>query len=249
MFVRFLNLKSNILGRYEKARWKGARANAQEKLYDLLVDEVPEVRAAAVFALGTFVRACEDRTEHANHLDQQVALHMVNAVVGDGEASPLVRCELVVALQYVVLAFEHNFIAVARVAVAQMEEEKTRQQQAGGFGSSGSVGGSGSLRRAGSRDGLKGGQVGSGGGMGQLAPSASTTALDRLGTAAVNAGVAGGAVGGGSGMNRSSSSLNFSSQNVSSNLSSPGGSSGFTGAISKNSTYYKVRFKFCESTS
>ena len=56
-----------------------------------MTDPEPEVRAAAVFALGTFVRACEDRTEHANHLDQQVALHVVNAVVGEGEASPLVR--------------------------------------------------------------------------------------------------------------------------------------------------------------
>jgi hypothetical protein len=27
---------------------------------------VPEVRAAAVFALGTFVNACDVRTEHAN---------------------------------------------------------------------------------------------------------------------------------------------------------------------------------------
>ena len=38
---------------YEPARWRGARDNAPEKLFELLKDEVPEVRAAAVFALGT----------------------------------------------------------------------------------------------------------------------------------------------------------------------------------------------------
>jgi HEAT repeat protein len=32
-------------------RWRGARDNAHEKLYELLKDPVPEVRAAAVFAL------------------------------------------------------------------------------------------------------------------------------------------------------------------------------------------------------
>ena len=41
---------------YEPARWRGARDNAPEKLFELLKDEVPEVRAAAVFALGTRTR-------------------------------------------------------------------------------------------------------------------------------------------------------------------------------------------------
>ena len=51
---------------YEPGRWRGARDNAPEKLFELLKDEVPEVRAAAVFALGTFVNSCDVRTEHAN---------------------------------------------------------------------------------------------------------------------------------------------------------------------------------------
>ena len=57
---------------YEPARWRGARDNAPEKLFELLKDEVPEVRAAAVFALGTFVNSCEERTEHANSLDHTI---------------------------------------------------------------------------------------------------------------------------------------------------------------------------------
>jgi regulator-associated protein of mTOR len=31
---------------------------------------VVQVRAAAVFALGTFLNSCSNRTEHANALDQ-----------------------------------------------------------------------------------------------------------------------------------------------------------------------------------
>ena len=41
--------------RFEKARWRGARDNAHGHLFELLRDPVPEVRASAVFALGTFM--------------------------------------------------------------------------------------------------------------------------------------------------------------------------------------------------
>ena len=37
------------------------------------MDPTPEVRAAAVFALGTFIHSCSDRTEHANTVDQNIA--------------------------------------------------------------------------------------------------------------------------------------------------------------------------------
>ena len=110
---------------YEPARWRGARNNAHEKLFELLKDPVPEVRAAAVFALGTFINSCEERTEHANNLDHSIALNLINTVSEDG--SQLVRQELVVALQYVVLAFESNFVNVKRQAVE--DEERQRMQQ------------------------------------------------------------------------------------------------------------------------
>lgn len=97
---------------YEPGRWRGARDNAPEKLFELLKDEVPEVRAAAVFALGTFVNSCEVRTEHANSLDHTIALHLMKTVVEDG--SSLVRTELVVALQHIVMAFESNFVNACR---------------------------------------------------------------------------------------------------------------------------------------
>lgn len=46
---------------YEKARWTGVRDNAHEKLYNLLYDPCPEVRAAAVYALGTFINSVAER--------------------------------------------------------------------------------------------------------------------------------------------------------------------------------------------
>ena len=110
---------------YEPARWRGARNNAHEKLFELLKDPVPEVRAAAVFALGTFINSCEERTEHANSLDHSIALNLMNTVSED--SSPLVRQELVVALQYVVLAFESNFINVKKQAIEDEERQKMQQ--------------------------------------------------------------------------------------------------------------------------
>ena len=55
----------------------------------LLGSPSPEVRAAAVFALGTFLNSCSERTEHANSLDQTVATKLLQKMLDDG--SPLVR--------------------------------------------------------------------------------------------------------------------------------------------------------------
>ncbi|CAH1154387.1 unnamed protein product [Phaedon cochleariae] len=96
---------------YEKARWTGVRDIAHEKLYTLLKDDCPEVRAAAVYALGTFINSVIKRSEHANNVDHSVAMTLVNTVAGD--TSPLVRKELVNSLQWVVLAFEPAFVNVA----------------------------------------------------------------------------------------------------------------------------------------
>lgn len=40
---------------YEEAKWAAIKDGAHEKLCSLLQDPVPEVRAAAVYALGTFI--------------------------------------------------------------------------------------------------------------------------------------------------------------------------------------------------
>lgn len=79
---------------WDAARWAGVRDLAHEKLFPLLRATHAPLRAAAAFALGTFVAAggCWPRTEHANALDHQVALEL--AAHAPLDASPLVRCEI-----------------------------------------------------------------------------------------------------------------------------------------------------------
>lgn len=97
---------------YDKARWSGVRDLAHEKLYPLLQDNVPEVRAAAVYALGTFISSQKtDRTEHANNLDRSIALTLFSTVGND--MSPIVRMELLAALQWIVMLFLNVFMAAS----------------------------------------------------------------------------------------------------------------------------------------
>ncbi|XP_015588597.1 regulatory-associated protein of mTOR isoform X3 [Cephus cinctus] len=105
---------------YDRARWCGVRDIAHEKLYNLLQDPVPEVRAAAVYALGTFINSATKRSEHANNIDQIIAMTLINTVTHD--MSPLVRKELVVALQWMVLHFENSFVTLA------LAEENSRRE-------------------------------------------------------------------------------------------------------------------------
>lgn len=79
-------------------------------MYTLLKDPVPEVRAATVYALGTFISSTLDRTSQANDLDRQIAMHMLECVSND--MSPLVRMELVSALQWIVKLFDNQFVEV-----------------------------------------------------------------------------------------------------------------------------------------
>lgn len=69
------------------------------------------MRAAAVYALGTFINSVTERSEHANNIDHSIAMTLLNTVTND--MSYLVRQELVVALQWVVLLFESSFLSVS----------------------------------------------------------------------------------------------------------------------------------------
>ncbi|KAL1130820.1 hypothetical protein AAG570_012061 [Ranatra chinensis] len=130
---------------YDKARWTGVRDTAHEKLYTLLRDPVPEVRTAAVFALGTFISSTSERSEHAKNIDHSVAMTLLNTVAKD--MSPLVRKELVVALQNMVLVFENSFLSVA------MQEMRDGSQVV--LGSDVMLSPISTLRRNASRDRLK----------------------------------------------------------------------------------------------
>lgn len=99
---------------FDAARWAGVRDLAHEKLYPLLKHRNPEVRACCAFALGAFVSAggtwAGARSEHANALDHQVAVHLADRLARD--VSLLVRAEVLAALQWLILIFEQHFIAV-----------------------------------------------------------------------------------------------------------------------------------------
>ncbi|CAH0563709.1 unnamed protein product [Brassicogethes aeneus] len=132
-----------IWDRYDSARWTGVRDIAHEKLYTLLKDSYPEVRAAAVYALGTFINSVTERSEHANNIDHGIVMTLVTTMIDD--MSCLVRKELVNALQWVVLAFEQSFVSVAR------KESQLSQD----YYSSSNVSTPTSLRRISSRDRLR----------------------------------------------------------------------------------------------
>jgi len=108
---------------FPAARWCGVRDSAHEKIYEILDDPNPEVRAAAVFALGTFINCNGERSEHANAIDHSVAMTIISKL-GTEESSPLVRQEIVVALHNFVLVFENNFIMIEQQHIAAQGELK-----------------------------------------------------------------------------------------------------------------------------
>lgn len=110
---------------YEPARWCGVRDSAHEKLEALLSDPHPEVRAAAVYALGTFLNSTTERTDHANAIDHSIGMMLINKVSNDG--SSLVRQEVLSALQWFLIIFENQFVAVG---YQYMEEEKAKESSA-----------------------------------------------------------------------------------------------------------------------
>ncbi|RUS73614.1 hypothetical protein EGW08_018620, partial [Elysia chlorotica] len=105
---------------FDNARWCGVRDRAHEKLSKLLSDPEPEVRAATVFALGTFVSRSLDRTDHSVTVDGNVGNLLVKCIM---DCSPLVRKELVVAFGGFVSVYLSQFVALAKKL---MDEEKER---------------------------------------------------------------------------------------------------------------------------
>ena len=75
------------------------------------------------------MNSCSVRREQENSLDQNIAMRLIQNNLEDG--SCLVRRELVVALQYVILNFQSNFVALMR-AIAEEEEGNNNTLLVGG---------------------------------------------------------------------------------------------------------------------
>ena len=99
------------------AKWRGIRQNAPMKLSTLTKDNCPEVRAAVVHAMTTFL-GIPDLTDEVARIEESIAWTLLE-MANDG--SPLVRKELLVFLSNFVLRYENKFIVAA---FEQLLEEK-----------------------------------------------------------------------------------------------------------------------------
>lgn len=93
--------------KYAEARWEGVRNNAHQYLIELINDPVPEVRAAAIFALGTYI-GCGQGNEGSIDQTYKLDSEIVNALIKDYDIVGLVRKELIIALYNYVNQFIVN---------------------------------------------------------------------------------------------------------------------------------------------
>jgi regulator-associated protein of mTOR len=106
---------------FEDAKVVAIREGAHEKLCALLTDSSTEVRAAAVFSIGTFL-ANAGTSEARKNIELNIGLTLP---VVTGDASPLVRKELVISLHYLVEGFKDRF----QEAVTELYEDDTFRRQ------------------------------------------------------------------------------------------------------------------------
>uniref|UniRef100_A0A0N5ACL7 Regulatory-associated protein of TOR 1-like n=1 Tax=Syphacia muris TaxID=451379 RepID=A0A0N5ACL7_9BILA len=92
---------------HDKARWQAIRLVAHDRVMDCLDNVVPEIRAAAMYALGCLVRNRSESDEHASSVDHEICERIATKCMYEG--SVLVRAELVVALQWFIIDFEQHF--------------------------------------------------------------------------------------------------------------------------------------------
>ena len=94
---------------FPEAKWVGIRCFAHHRLCALIIDPVPEVRAAAIHALTSFL-GIPDLTEQVAQNEETMASALV-AVTCDGNA--MVRKELVVFFSTFVKRYQNKFLVAA----------------------------------------------------------------------------------------------------------------------------------------
>ncbi|KAG0001089.1 hypothetical protein BGZ65_003807 [Modicella reniformis] len=114
---------------YNEAKSIGLQVGAQERLTQILTDPIPEVRAAAMWSLGTFISNL-DQNEQVIQLQNNLAM---SALVATTDASPIVRKELVIFLSSLVFDHLDAFVVVASELLTAEQQlsgsksEKSRQ--------------------------------------------------------------------------------------------------------------------------
>lgn len=108
---------------FEEAKLFALRENAHEKLNAMLTDPVPEVRAASVYAFGTFIGGSGEENEQRIQIEINMGLVLMTVME---DISPLVRKELIITLSKLVRTYEKQF---KEVATDMLEEEKIKEAQ------------------------------------------------------------------------------------------------------------------------
>ena len=116
---------------FAEAKWAGIRANAHQRLCEMVLDPVPEVRAAALHALTNFL-GIPDLTEQVANTEQSIAATIM-MMTSDGNS--MVRNELLVFFSQFINRYENKILVAAyeelveerhRLQNPQMEHENNR---------------------------------------------------------------------------------------------------------------------------
>ncbi|KAI9477985.1 MAG: raptor N-terminal caspase like domain-containing protein [Benjaminiella poitrasii] len=100
--------------------------NGHKKICALLNDHVPEVRASAMYALGTFL-AEPNKTEAILNIEHNI---VVSALTVMSDGSPMVRKEFVVALSHVVdHAGTSKFLAAASQTIEEEQHQRSSENR------------------------------------------------------------------------------------------------------------------------
>ncbi|KAL4926803.1 ubiquitin-binding TORC1 subunit KOG1 [Aspergillus undulatus] len=102
---------------FPEAKWMGIRCAATTRLGELNFDPVPEVRAAILHALTTFI-GIPDLTDQVEHIEENIA-NSVIPMAADG--SVVVRKELLVFFSTYVKRYQNKFLVAA---YEELQEEK-----------------------------------------------------------------------------------------------------------------------------
>ncbi|KAF2265299.1 hypothetical protein CC78DRAFT_532512 [Lojkania enalia] len=100
---------SKLWVNYEEAKWVGIRCMAHERLCELVIDPVAEVRAAMLYALTAFL-GIRDVTAQVAAIEESIA-SMVLVMTTDGNS--MVRKELLVFFSTFIVRYKTKFLVAA----------------------------------------------------------------------------------------------------------------------------------------
>ena len=103
---------------FPEAKWAGIRALAHQRLCEMALDPVPEVRAAALHALTNFL-GIPDLTEQVAQTEQSIASTIIT-MTSDGNS--MVRMQLLVFFSTFVKRYENKFLVAAYEELADERE-------------------------------------------------------------------------------------------------------------------------------